>query len=204
MPRNFDWLLAGGVSRRGPRFWLQITGAALVLLNGIALFLYLDPPGGSRKELMQQRLEVRTEIVQARAKATRVQSAAAKVQLGNTESTGFETKYFLAKRTAYGAVIAEIQKMAAASGLEERDAVYTEDPIEGAPELAVLNCTANYEGGYANLMRFLYQVDESPMLLMLENMQAAPQQKGGQIAASIRFQAIIEEELGGGVGIGGQ
>src|SRR5581483_766960 len=190
MPRSFDWKLAGG-PQRGVRFWLQLAGAALALLNGVALFFYLDPPGGSRNELTQERLAVRNEIVQARAKARRVRNAAAKVQLGSTESADFESKFFLPKRTAYSAVIGEIQRMAQTSGLQERDAIYTEEPIEGAPDLELLNCTANYEGNYSSLMHFLYAVDESPMLLILENMQAAPQQKGGQISTSIRFQAIV-------------
>lgn len=208
MPRIFNWSLGGGGGtggsglQRGPRFWLQVGGIVLALLNGIALFLYVDPPGGSRKELEQDRLQVRNQIILARAKALRVKNAATKVQDGSTESAIFELKYFLPKRKAYAAMIAEIQKIASAAGFEERDAQWTEEPIEGTADLSLLNCTASFEGTYPNLMRFLYQVDQSPMLLILENMQAAPQQKSGQIAASIRFQTIIEEETSGDVAAG--
>lgn len=194
MPRNFEWLFPGTNGVHGARFWLQLTGAVLALLNGIALFFYLDPPGGSRKELAQEGLQVRNQIAVTRAKALRLSSVAAKVQLGSTESTLFELKCFLPKRKAYAAVIAEIQRMAKASGLQERDAVFSEEPIEGSADLSVLSSTANYEGTYPSLMRFLYEADHSPMLLMLENLQAAPQQKNGQIATSIRFQAIVQEE----------
>ena len=193
MPRNFDSLLAGA-SRRGARFWLQVAGLVLSTLNGMALFFYLDPPGGSRRELTRESLLVRNRIASTRVTAGKVRTAAAKVQLGSTEALDFESKYFLPKRVAYATVIAELQKMAKASGLQERDAVYTEEPIEGTSDLSILNSTANYEGSYANLLRFLYQVDQSPMLLVLENLQAAPQQKGGQIATSIHFQAIVEDE----------
>jgi hypothetical protein len=196
MPRNFDWLAAGANGKqRGARFWLQFAAAALLLLNAITLFLYLDPPGGSRSELAQESLRIRNEISATRARGQRMKAVAAKVKLGNAESSDFESKYFLSKRTAYAAVIAEIQKMARASGLQERDAVFTEEPVEGTPDLTILNSTANYEGTYPNLMRFLYQVDQSPALLMLENLTAAPQQRGGQIAANIRFQAIVREDV---------
>ncbi len=200
MPRKFEWLYAllSG-AQRGPRFWLQMGGIVLALLNGIALYFYLDPPGGSREELMQQGQQVRNQIAATRTLALRLGTVAEKVQLGSSESADFETKYFLPKRVAYGAVIAEIQRMARASGLHERDAVYTEEPIEGTADLSLLNNTANYEGSYDNLMRFLYEADESPMLLMLDNLQAAPQQKGGQINTSIRFQTIVQEEPGVGL-----
>ncbi len=197
MPRNFEWLsaLLSG-TQRGPRFWLQIAGIVLALFNGIALYFYLDPPGGSRAELMAEGQQVRNEIAVTRNVEVRLRNVAEKVQLGSTESSDFERKYFLPKRVAYEAVIAEIQRMAQASGLRERDAVFAEEPIEGTADLTLLTSTANYEGSYDNLMRFLYEVDKSPMLLMLDNLQAAPQQKSGQISTSIRFQTIVQEGPG--------
>jgi Tfp pilus assembly protein PilO len=214
MPRNFEaagnasairsWLPSvtqGG--RRNRRFWLQLTGGILALLNGVALFFYLVPPGGSRRDLAQEQMAVRAQLANTRTRTRRLRTRAAEVQVSSAQSSGFEAKYFLPKRTAYETVIAEIQRMAKASGLQERDSIYMEEPIEGVSDLSLLNITASYEGTYQNLMEFLHQVDRCPMLLMMENLQAAPQQKGGQINTSIRFQAIIQEEAGAALG-GGQ
>jgi Tfp pilus assembly protein PilO len=202
MPKNFE--ATAGLAereRRGVKFWLRNLGFALAALNGIALFFFLAPPGGSRKDLQQESLDVRNQILLARTRTTRLSSVAAKVALGNSQSGDFETKYFLPQRLAYAAVISEIQRLAKAAGFQERDAVYTEEPIEGTADLDLLNCTANYEGTYQNLMRFLWEVDHSPALLMLENLQAAPQQKSGQINTSIRFQAVIQEQPGPAEGV---
>ncbi len=194
MPRNFDWLAGrANAQRRGVRFWLQVTGATLALLNGVALFLYLDPPGGSREALIEDSRQVRNEIAAARSKSVRLKNITGKVELGSSESADFESKFFLAKRVAYEDVIAEIQRMSAASGLKERDQVFTEEPIEGTADLSLLNITGNYEGTYDNLMRFLHEVDRSPMLLMLDTLQAAPQQHPGELTTSIRFQAVLRE-----------
>ena len=195
MLRNFDWLTGGGTGqRRGIRFWLQVAGGALALLNGVALFLYLDPPGGSREQLAQDSRQVRNEIAATRARSTRLKTIAGKVQVGSNESSEFESRFFLPKRLAYEDVISEIQRMSEASGLKERDSVFTEEPIEGTADLSLLNVTGNYEGTYDNLMHFLHEVDRSPMLLMLDTMQAAPQQHPGQLTTSIRFQAVIRDE----------
>ena len=136
----------------------------------------------------------RQVIASVKARTTRLRTVSAKVQVGGNESSDFETKYVLPKRVAYGTVIAEIERMAKSSGLHERDAVYSEEPIEGSADLNLLNSTANYEGTYDNLKKFLYEVDHSPMLIMLENITAAPQQKGNEINTSIRFQAVIRED----------
>jgi len=80
------------------------------------------------------------------------------------------------------------------AGLQERDAVFSEEPIEGTADLSLLNATANYEGSYESLMKLLNLADHSPMLLMLDALQAAPQQQSGRITTSIRFQAVVRED----------
>jgi hypothetical protein len=196
MPRNFDRLrVNAGMRQEGAGFWLRITGVVLVLLNCLALFLYLDPPGGTQRELTQQSLQVRRDIAATRANAVRLKTVAANVQLGNRQSSAFEAIYFLPRRTAYQRVIGELQRMAAVSGLQEGDRVYSEEPIEGTADLTLLNISANnYQGTYDNLMHFLYEVDKSPMLLMLDTLLASPQQTGGRVNASLRFQAVIQED----------
>jgi|SRR5579863_9411178 len=199
MPRNSDRTSSKAEQRLGTRLWLRVAVTALAVLNGVALFLYLAPPGGTRAELKQESAAVHSQVLLAQAHTARLSNVAAKVTVGNTESSDFELRYFLPQRTAYSAVIAEIQRMAKAAGFDERDAVYIEEPIEGTADLDLLNCTANYQGTYDSLLKFLYEVDHSPMLLMLENLQAAPQTKAGQLNTSIRFQAVIQEQPTGSV-----
>ncbi len=201
MPRSFNFRsLAGNGEPRGPRFWLKVGVVAMAVLNGIALFLYLDPPGGSRQQLQALNQSVRMQVAAAQAQTRRLETVSNKVQTGSLESASFESKYFLARRAAYETVLAEIQRMAQAAALQERDAVFSEEPIEGTDDLSLLNVTANYEGPYPSLTRFLYEADKSTMLLMLDSMTASPQQRAGMITTSIRFQAIIREPAAATVG----
>ena len=192
MTRNFKLALP---AVRGARFWLLAFCSTLALCNAIVLFLYLVPPGGTRGELAAERDRLSGEIAAAQARALHLKTIAAKAETGGQQSVDFEAQYFLPRRQAYATVMGEIQRLAHASGLRERDAVYSEEPIEGTDDLSLLNHTANYEGSYENLLRFLQEVNQSPMLLMLDSLQAAPQQqKGRQINTSIRFQAIIRDD----------
>ena len=102
--------------------------------------------------------------------------------------------FILPKRVAYANVIGEIQRMVRAAGIQEKDAAYSEEPIEGTSDLTLLGSSANYEGSYDSLRRFLYEVDRSPYLIMLESLTANPQQHGSQINTSIKFQAVIKED----------
>lgn len=193
MRKNFEEQMRTLKAAANPRLYLKTLAGVLAALNAIALFFYFAPPGGTREELSEQIAQTRRQIAAARGQTTRMKLTAGKVETGSDQATSFETQYFLPKRVAYVGVVSEIQRLAKVSGLDERDAVYTGEPIEGTDDLSLLTATANFQGSYANLMRFLNETDHSPMLLMLDALTAAPQSKSGQINASMRFQAIVRE-----------
>ena len=202
MARSFNWeAVRLTAARGGPRFWLLVCVAVLLIANCIALLLYWAPPGGSQADLLQQKEQLTREITGTRMTSARLRSVAGKVQLGSREADAFEARYFLPERVAYSAVITELQRMAKAAGVEEREAQYLKEPVEGSDDLTILNTAARFQGPYASLMRFLHEADESPMLLMLDTLQASPQQKGGQIDSQIRFQVVIREQPAVQVGV---
>jgi len=195
MPSSFDSFPAVLLlARRGPGFWLRVGAVVLLLCNAVALFWCLDPPGGTRRELSEEMLRIHNEIVATRANAARVKNVAAKVQLGHGQALTFESEYFLPRRTAYQRILAELQRLAQVSGLQARDSVNTEEPIEGSDNLSLLNVAARFDGTYAQFLKFLYEVDKSPMLLMLDSLGATPQQNSGHITADLRFQTIIKDD----------
>ncbi|HMJ60402.1 MAG TPA: hypothetical protein VK493_01525 [Bryobacteraceae bacterium] len=175
------------------KVYLRMLAGFLAFLNIAALFFYLAPPGGSREELSEQIVDARHQIAAMRGQTVRLRTTAVKVEAGGGQAADFETQYFLPKRLAYVTVVGEIQRLAKASGLQERDIVYTEEPIEGTADLSLLTASANFGGPYTNLMRFLNETDHSPMLLMLDALTAVPQSKSGEINAMMRFQAIVRE-----------
>lgn len=195
MRRNSDAMKRDG-ARHGARFWLQTAAIVLAVLNLAALYLFIDPPGGSRRQLLAQQQQIAEQTAAARAKTLHLKGTAQKVQLGSSESSQFEEKYFLPQRAAYQDVIAEIQRMGSASGLTEREAAFTEQPIEGAPDLSLLNVVAAFRGTYDNLMHFFLEADHSPALLMIDAVQAAPRENSPQINTTIRFQAIVQTGSG--------
>lgn len=176
------------------QFKIRIAILLLALANAAALYFYLYPPGGSQRDLEARETQLNNQMAALKMRDAHVKSMATRVESGSKQIGDFERQYFLPKRLAYGGVIAEIQRMAKASNLEQRDAGFTEEPIEGTADLDLLTIKANYEGSYASLMRFLYEADHSPMLLMLDSMTAAPEQKNGEISTDIRFQAVIQDE----------
>jgi hypothetical protein len=186
----------GSLLGRGTgQFQLRLALIILAVLNLGALYFYFDPPGGSQRDLETQDQQLRNQIHAVNVQDSRIRTMANRVESGSDQISHFESQYFLPQRLAYGEVIEEIQRMAKAAGIQEKDAGFSEEPIEGTADLSLLNIKANYEGPYPSLMHFLYETDKSPMLLMLDSLTASPEQKNGNISADIRFQVVLREPM---------
>jgi Tfp pilus assembly protein PilO len=204
MSRNSDLRKFGGST--GLALWLRIGVAALALLNGVAIYLYIVPPGGSRHQLLDQEASIKRNIQLHHAATERLRTVSTKVELGGTQTDQFAQKYFLPHRTAYAVLIDELLRMSNAAGLREGQRTYSQEPIEGTDDLTLLTINANYQGSFADLMKFVNQVDHSDQLLILDTLTATPIQQGtGMLNVVTRFLAIVKEDgTAAGGTLGGQ
>jgi len=193
MSRRFELFRFNGAS--GPTLWLQIAAVALALLNVVALYLFLAPPGGSRHQLVQQESSIRQNIHLRRAATERLKTVSAKVELGGQQTQQFSDRFFLPHRAASASLFSELLRLSSAAGLREGQRTFAQEPIEGTDDLTLLTINANYLGNYANLMQFVNQVDHSDQLLILDTLTATPQQQGtGVLNIVARFLVLVKED----------
>jgi hypothetical protein len=57
-----------------------------------------------------------------------------------------------------------------------------------------MKVTANYQGTYANLLHFINRLDKSKLLLIIEGLQATPQQQTGVLNVSFKLDAFIRPD----------
>ena len=60
-----------------------------------------------------------------------------------------------------------------------------------------MTISANYEGAYPNLTKFINELDRSPRFLIIESLQASPQPVGPAINVNFRLNAFIKDDTGG-------
>jgi hypothetical protein len=69
------------------------------------------------------------------------------------------------------------------------------EPIEGSDDLAMMIITGNYEGTYADLMEFINRLDRSSRLLIIESLNATPQQGGaGVLTVNMKLDAFVRHD----------
>ncbi len=187
MPRNFS--AAAGVPFR----WRIALGVLLVAVIGAA-WIVTYPPGGSADDLQRQLAALESQTTARRALLASTREHVAAVEQGRAEGDKFLNQYFLARRTAYSTLLSELVDAADRAKIKPKEHAYATEPIEGSDSLSMMSISANYEGTYANLMRFVHELDRSPRLLIIEALNAAPEQTGGTLNISMKIDTFVRDD----------
>src|SRR5579863_616519 len=190
MPRNFSATL----SWRDPRIAMRVLVGVLAAANLVAAALIVFPPGGSAEELERQLASLQAQATAQRAQLVRTRQHVAAVEKGRAEGDEFLEDYFLGRRTAYSTLLSELVSAADESKIKPKEHAHSTQTIEGSDSLSMMTITANYEGSYANLMHFIHQIDSSPRLLIIEGLNAAPQQGSGILNISMKIDTFVRED----------
>jgi Tfp pilus assembly protein PilO len=195
MPRNFN---VTGFRIRDPQTIFRGVLGALVLANLVAAGLVLFPPGGSAEDLERERITLQSQLQTQTARLETTRTHAAAVAKGRTQGDDFLNRYFLNNRTAFSTVLTELEDAAKSTKLKPRENAYTTEPVEGSDSLNMMSITAAYEGTYQDLMHFVYQLDRSPGLLIIESLSAAPQANTDVLSVSLKLNTFVRDTGDGG------
>ncbi len=191
MLRNFSW-----------NVWPPNNAAALLRLgvgllaaaNLVACYFVLRPIGGSPDELRQQAMEMRLQIRQQQNALDRMRQLAGKVEIGRGEGDKFMTKYFLPRRTAYSVILAELNQVANDAKVTPKEEAFAIQPVEGSDTLKMMQITANFESSYENLLRFVNMMDKADRLLIIESLNATPQQGAAKLNVMMKLDTFVVED----------
>ncbi|MCC6591189.1 MAG: type 4a pilus biogenesis protein PilO [Bryobacterales bacterium] len=172
--------------------WKQVL-MLLALANVAVFFILVRPIGGTTEDLSEQLEQSRRQVRIRQTEVVRTRALVAQMEKLRAEQNGFVNNYFMDRRTASSTILTEIGAAASKAGLKPKEHSFVIDPVEGSDSLSMMTITANYEGSYGNLVDFVNQVDRSKRFLIIDNIQAAPQQQAGSLAARFRINTFVRE-----------
>ena len=192
MPRSFD--LRARMKDR--RVMVRAGLGTLLALNLVAAIFVFHPLGGSAEDLAEQMRSKQRELEQQLKRAERSRNLVAKVQQAKIEGDKFLVEATVEQRTAYSKLIEEMNKMATESGMRPKEFSMLPDLVAGSETLEQLTISANFEGNYASLVKFVNLLDKSSRFLIIESMQASPQSTGA-LSVSLKLDTFIRQAAGG-------
>jgi hypothetical protein len=191
MPRNFDLKVR---VPGNPRAVIRVVLGVLAAANLVAAYFVIRPLGGSPQELRQQVVDLRTQIRQQQNTVDRTRLMAGKIEIGRGEGDKFMSRYFLPRRSAYSVVMAELNELAIQAKVTAKESANAIEPVDGSDTLDMMQITANYEATYGDLVRFVNLVDKSDRLLVMESLNATPQQGGNKLNVMIKLDTFVVED----------
>jgi hypothetical protein len=191
MLRNFNFNVW---PPNNPRAIIQLGLCVLLGANLVAGFFVIRPIGGSPQDLQRQAGEMRTEQRQKQGALDKTRALAGKIEIGRGEGDKFMSKYFLPRRTAYSTIMTELNDMASQAKVTPRESTSAIEPVEGSDTLQMMQITANFEGDYGSLIRFVNLIDKSNRLLIMESLNATPQQGATKLNVMMRLDMYVRED----------
>jgi type IV pilus assembly protein PilO len=179
---------------RDPRVAVRAGLGLLLAANLVAALFAFHPWGGSAEDVVRRLGELRTQYAAQQAALKRAQALALKIEKGRKEGDQFLAQYTLSRRISFSAIVGELDRVAVEAGIKPKGYTYTMEPVEGSDTLTTLRISADFEAPYANLTRFMNLLDRSPKFLIIESMQAAPQQTGPMLNISLKMDTFLSEE----------
>ncbi len=166
----------------------------LVVLNLIGAGLVLYPPGGSADSLERNLVLMQSQLAQKRALLEQTRQHVEAVKKARGEGDQFLDGYFLRRRTLSSTMLDKLTDFAKQAQLKERGETNSSELVDGSDSLAMMTISADYEGTYKNLMSFVREIDRSPLLLIIESLNAAPTQGSNTLTVSMKMNAFVQGE----------
>ncbi|GIU80889.1 MAG: hypothetical protein KatS3mg005_4127 [Bryobacteraceae bacterium] len=179
---------------RDPRHAVRFVLGVLLAANLAAAWFSFHTPGGSVEDLERELADKRRQLTLRLQAVERLKQQAARAAAAREAGDAFLAEYFLPRQHAYSLLEIELANAARRSGVRPRERNISFEPIEGSGTLGMLVINANFEGTYADLIELLSAIDRSRYLLILEQLQASPQQTGGTLAMTLKLNAFIRME----------
>jgi hypothetical protein len=166
----------------------------LLVANLIAGYFVLRPIGGAPEDLQQQVVRMGTDIIQQQANLEKTRALAGKIEIGREQGGKFLSNYFLPRRTAYSTIMTDLYDAANQSKVTPKDSTNTIEPVEGSDSLEMMQITWNFEASYDNLLHFVNLIDKTNRLLIMEGLNATPQQGAKSLNVMLKLDTYVRED----------
>jgi hypothetical protein len=181
------------LSLQDPASIARLVVAVLVLLNLVAGYFVLRPPGGSPDDLSAAAGTASVQLKAKKIALDRTRTLMTKIKDGREKGDSFLTTYFLPASKAYSTIYSELVELAKKAQMTPRESSYAMDPVEGSDTLSSMTITQALEGKYADLIRFVNALDKSDGLLIVDSLTATPQ-TNGNLSVLLRLLTYVRED----------
>lgn len=177
-----------------PRTVLAALGLLVIGELGFYLLAVLPVLHRERDRRLRNE-ELAAQVEESRRGIATVRGAAERIETANVEGGALVQQIALPRRTAFSALLTELDAAAQQTGIEIRETSYSVEAIEGSDEYGILAVNANFRGRYDNLVQLLYRLDRSELFFIIGSLGATPRDEGNsrELQINMRFDTFVRD-----------
>jgi Tfp pilus assembly protein PilO len=171
----------------------------LALLGALAVFdlafwVFVVLPLADQEQRQVERIaELSRQIAQKTEDLETLRTVRDRIGVARTQGDELVAEITFDRRTTFSQLLADMDEAAVESGIEIRERLYDQQPIEGADHYGMLTITSNYRGQYDKLVKFLNQLDRSERFLIIESLGATPRAESNDLQFTLKIDTFVRE-----------
>lgn len=168
------------------RHWIALGCLVLLALDAGLYFGWVRRPVSAPEFDPAQLERVSQEVAALRAEVARLERVREQLPRFRPQVEKFASERFLAERTGSSRVAAELNDAAEAAGVVLSRVTYQTSAERAHPDLVRLDVSGTIEGQYAQLLRYLEELERSPHLYLLNDLTLESSTRG-QVRLQVRL-----------------
>lgn len=171
----------------------------LALLCALAVFdlafwaLAVLPLADQEQRQVERIADLTRQIAKKTGDLETLRTVRDRIGVARTQGDELVANITFDRRTTFSQLLAEMDAAAVDSGIEIRERLYDQQPIEGADHYAMLTITSNYRGQYDKLVKFLNRLDRSDRFLIIESLGATPRAESNDLQFTLKIDTFVRE-----------
>jgi Tfp pilus assembly protein PilO len=178
------------------RRWVRGGLLALLVLDGLFLFFSFRPLGLSASQQNDDLQSLREEAKGKRETVARLRKIESTLGESNRLGDQFYQSKFLPAESGFGTIMEEVEKLAVANGVRKGTVSYGVQEIKDRPDLEEVSIDTTLEGDYAKIVRFVNQLEQSPLFLIVDNMGVSAGGKNKSISVNVKLLTLFRVPKG--------
>jgi len=166
-------VFTGGTGKSPSHTRLRIVLIVLLGLNAALLALVFHRPGFTLPEQQAELVRARERRDAARDAVAQMRDLRSKLQGALRNGDQFAKDHFLARGDGFSAILEDLEARASAVGLRPGGITYQLQDEPGQPGWTGVEVTLAVEGDYPDLLRFIYQLEQSGLFWIINGVSVA-------------------------------
>jgi Tfp pilus assembly protein PilO len=178
------------------RRWVRGGLIALLVIDAIFLFFSFRPMGSTASQQQEELKGLRDDAKAKRESVARLKKIESTLAESGRLGDQFYASKFLPAESGFGTIMEQLDKLAVSNSVHKGSVSYALQEIKDRPDLEGVVIDTTLEGDYSKIVRFVSQLEQSQLFLIVDSMGVSGGGKTRIVSVSVKLLTLFRVPTG--------